>query len=66
LVYMASRIGTKLFSMELGKTFIMVNMYGPNEDGVLFWEDVIGQNCLKAKNLNNGRHLNLTIISTEK
>jgi hypothetical protein len=36
-----SRIGVELFSLELGEFFSIANIYGPYEDKVAYWEELI-------------------------
>ena len=45
-VFQSSRIRVKLFSLELGKVFLVLNVYGPYEDRITSLEDVLDQNFL--------------------
>lgn len=58
-------MGIELFSQELGRDMMAVNLYGPYNDRVPFWENLLGKCSTKKEDLVLGGDLNFTVGSFE-
>lgn len=56
-----SRMGVELFSQELNSLLILLNIYGPYQDRVGFWEKFFSKSFFSNENVILGGDLNLTL-----
>jgi len=57
-MFLVSWVGDKLYSMELGKYFSIVNRCVPYEDTIILWEDSLDHNFLVENKIILGSDLN--------
>jgi hypothetical protein len=63
--FLVSGIGVELHSIDFGKDFSIVNVYGPYEEIILSLEDLLDQNFLIANKVMLGGDLNFTFKRPE-
>ena len=55
----------EIFSVKLGMDLRVINVYGPCQDRVSFWNDFFSKELLKNKNLIIGGDLNFSLGFSE-
>ena len=60
-----SGVGIKLYSLELGKVMIVINIYGPYTNRETFWDELLAKEFIKDDLVVLGGDLNLTLGSGE-
>jgi hypothetical protein len=60
-----SGLGIKVFVEDLGRYFLVLNVYGPSQDRVPFWDSLLNKSFLKVEDLIMGGDLNFSLGSAE-
>jgi len=62
---MESAIGCTLSSLGLGEEITLLNIYGPYQDRIPFWENLFSKACLKDSSVIIGGDLNFSLGQSE-
>jgi hypothetical protein len=54
-------LGINIFQEDLGRCFMVLNVYGPNQDHVLFWDNLLNKSFLSNDDLILGGDLNFLV-----
>eukprot|EP01018_Ginkgo_biloba_P010531 Gb_16175 [translate_table: standard] len=58
-------LGVELYSQELGRELLLLNIYGPYSDRISFWESLLNKDFMRRENLIWGGDLNFSLGNLE-